>query len=39
LRIYPQIGSAANEGHDFLHLGLNIWEPDVLAFIDENMGR
>jgi carboxymethylenebutenolidase len=39
LRIYPPIGSTADEGHDFLHLGMNIWEPDVFAFLDENMRR
>jgi hypothetical protein len=28
-----------DDGHDFLHLGVNIWEPDVFAFLDENMQR
>jgi dienelactone hydrolase len=39
LKIYPPIGDTADEGHDFLHLGVNIWEPDVFAFLDENMRR
>jgi pimeloyl-ACP methyl ester carboxylesterase len=37
LKIYPPIGVNADEGHDFLHIGVNIWEPDVFAFLDENM--
>jgi carboxymethylenebutenolidase len=39
LKIYPSIGTTADEGHDFLHLGVEIWEPDVFAFLDENMRR
>jgi len=39
LKIYPPIGHTADDGHDFLHLGVNIWEPDVFAFLDESMRR
>lgn len=39
LKIYPPIGHTADDGHDFLHLGVNIWEPDVFAFLDENMQK
>jgi dienelactone hydrolase len=39
LKIYPPIGDTVDEGHDILHLGVNIWEPDVFAFLDENMYR
>jgi len=39
LKIYPPIGNALDEGHDFLHLGVNIWEPDVFAFLDEIVRR
>ena len=39
LKIYPPIGQTVDDGHDFLHLGLNIWEPDVFAFLDENMRK
>jgi carboxymethylenebutenolidase len=39
LKIYPPIGHTVDEGHDFLHLGVSIWEPDVFAFLDENMRR
>ncbi|HKW64525.1 MAG TPA: dienelactone hydrolase family protein [Candidatus Acidoferrum sp.] len=39
LKIYPSIGRTTDDGHDFLHLGVNIWEPDVFAFLDENMRK
>ena len=39
LKIYPPIGKTVDEGHDFLHLGVQIWEPDVFAFLDQNMRR
>jgi dienelactone hydrolase len=39
LKIYPPIGHTVDEGHDFLHLGVNIWEPDVFAFLDDNMRK
>jgi carboxymethylenebutenolidase len=39
LKIYPAIGHTVDDGHDFIHLGVNIWESDVFAFLDENMQR
>jgi dienelactone hydrolase len=39
LKIYPPIGQTVDDGHDFLHLGVNIWEPDVFAFLSENMRK
>jgi carboxymethylenebutenolidase len=39
LKIYPPIGHTVDDGHDFLHLGVNIWESDVFAFLDENMRK
>ena len=39
LKIYPPIGNTVDDGHDFLHLGVKIWEPEVFAFLDENMLR
>ena len=39
LKIYPPIGQTVDDGHDFLHRGVNIWEPDVFAFLNENMRR
>lgn len=39
LKIYPPIGHTVDDGHDFLNLGVNIWEPDVFAFLDENMRK
>lgn len=37
LKIYPPIGRTVDDGHDFLHLGIGTWEPDVFAFLDEHM--
>ena len=39
LKIYPPIGKTVDDGHDFLHLGISIWEPDVFAYLDENMRK
>src|SRR5579862_5426305 len=39
LKIYPPIGKTVDDGHDFLYLGVKIWEPDVFAFLDENMRK
>jgi carboxymethylenebutenolidase len=39
LKIYPPIGQTVDDGHDFLYLGVKIWEPDVFAFLDKNMRR
>ena len=39
LKIYPPIGQTVDDGHDFLHLGVKIWEPEVFAFLDENMRK
>jgi dienelactone hydrolase len=39
LKIYPPIGDTVDEGHDFLLLGVNFWEPDVFAFLDKDMRR
>ena len=37
LKIYPPIGCTAEDGHTFLYLGVSGWEPDVFAFLDEQM--
>ena len=39
LKIYPPIGHTPDDGHNFPLLGLSIWEPDVFAFLDEQMAR
>ena len=39
LKVYPPVGETADDGHDFLHLGMTIWEPDVFAFLDEHTRR
>lgn len=38
VKIYPSVGQTPAEGHDFVHLSLSIWEPDVFAFLDDRMG-
>jgi dienelactone hydrolase len=39
LKIYSPIGHTVEDGHDFLYQGVSTWEPDVFAFLDENMRR
>ena len=39
LKIYPPIGHTVDDGHDFLYLGVDIWEPDVFAFLNESMQK
>ncbi len=38
-KIYPPIGSTPDDGHNFPFLGISIWEPDVFAFLDEQMRK
>ncbi len=33
LKIYPAIGHTAEEGHNFLYLGVSTWGPDVFRFL------
>jgi hypothetical protein len=37
IKIYPPYGATASEGHNFLHLNVATWEPDVFAFLDERL--
>lgn len=37
VKIYPAVGQTVDEGHDFIHLRISTWEPDVFAFLDEQM--
>jgi len=39
LKIYPAVGHTTEEGHDFLHLGVNDWETDVFTFLDGCLKR
>jgi carboxymethylenebutenolidase len=39
LKIYPAIGSTADDGHNFPFIGVRIWEPDVFAFLDEHVRK
>ncbi|HYM36200.1 MAG TPA: hypothetical protein VET48_12425, partial [Steroidobacteraceae bacterium] len=35
VKIYPPVGQTVDEGHDFVHLRIAAWEPDVFAFLDK----
>lgn len=35
LKIYPPVGQSADEGHNFLYLGIPQWRSDVFKFLDE----
>jgi pimeloyl-ACP methyl ester carboxylesterase len=34
-KVYPPVGQTAEDGHNFVHLAISTWEPDVFAFLDE----
>ena len=34
-KVYPSVGQTAWEGHQFVHLAISTWEPDVFAFLDQ----
>lgn len=37
VEIYPPVGHTADDGHNFIHLGIETWEPAVFAFLDEHL--
>jgi dienelactone hydrolase len=37
LRIYPPVGTTPQEGHDFIHSSVSVWEPDVFAILDPRL--
>jgi carboxymethylenebutenolidase len=39
LKIYPPIGNASEDGHNFLYLAIPRWEHDVFGFLDEHVKR
>ena len=39
LKIYPPVGKTADDGHNFLYLGIPQWEHDVFGFLDEHLKR
>lgn len=39
LKIYPPIGNTPDDGHNFPLLGVSVWEPDVFAFLDQQMRK
>ena len=38
-RIYPAVGTSADDGHGFIDLGVDTWEADVFEFLDAEMRR
>jgi carboxymethylenebutenolidase len=39
LKIYPAIGQSPDDGHNFMYLGIQQWEPDVFKFLDDYVKR
>jgi hypothetical protein len=39
VKIYPAVGQTAEQGHDFVHLGISAWESDVFTFLNEHMSE
>ena len=39
LKIYPPVGNASEDGHNFLYLAMPRWERDVFGFLDEHVKR
>jgi carboxymethylenebutenolidase len=39
LKIYAAVGRTAKEGHGFVFRSVATWEPDVFAFLDEQLRR
>jgi hypothetical protein len=39
VKIYPKFGNSKTEGHRFIFLGIEIWEPDVFKFLNGNLGH
>jgi dienelactone hydrolase len=37
LKIYPAVGANADDGHNFLYLGMPQWENDLFDFLDKNV--
>jgi len=39
VRIYPPVGTTADEGHALVWTSVSVWEQDVFAFLDETLRR
>ena len=39
LKIYPAVGRTSDEGHNAVYTASGIWEADVFAFLDQNVGH
>jgi dienelactone hydrolase len=36
LKIYPPVGTSADDGHNMVYSSVQVWEKDVFRFLDEN---
>jgi len=39
IEIYPETGQSMDDGHNFVYLGVPVWESDVFAFLDGLMRK
>ena len=39
LKIYPAVGQTPEDGHNFVHTDIDLWEPDVFRFLDGYVGH
>jgi dienelactone hydrolase len=39
VKIYPAVGLTPYDGHNFIHLKIATWEPDVFAFLNKHTRR
>jgi dienelactone hydrolase len=37
VKIYPPVGHSMDDGHNFVHLAIPVWEPDVFPFLDQHV--
>jgi hypothetical protein len=37
LKVYPPFGSTSYEGHNIVHLDVELWESDVFGFLDARL--
>ena len=39
LKIYPPVGTTADDGHNFVYTAVAEWEADVFGFLDQYVRR
>jgi hypothetical protein len=37
LKIYPPVGESGDDGHNFIYGATNLWEQDVISFLNQNL--